>query len=108
MAFGSGEAAGTMLDIKPHHLQTSLFYAEKHLWADRGWSKGGAAAAKAGYVPMLKEYAAEVKAKGGPTFRAAPPCLPEIVLARFMLVRPDHIGEKNEIASGPSFSRASP
>jgi hypothetical protein len=31
-------------------------------WVEKGWSEGGAAAAKASYVPMLKEYAEKVTA----------------------------------------------
>jgi len=61
--------AADRLKIDPHELQAIMWYAEKHNWAEKGWSKGGPAAAKASYVPMLKEYAAQVQAKGGPTPR---------------------------------------
>jgi len=50
--------AAERLGLKPHQLQAILWYAEKHLWAEKGWAKGGAQAAKASYIPMLKAYAA--------------------------------------------------
>jgi hypothetical protein len=50
--------AADRLDMKPHQLQALMWYAEKHLWADKGWAKGGAQAAKASFIPMLKAYAA--------------------------------------------------
>jgi hypothetical protein len=58
--------AANRLDMDPHELQAIMWYAEKHHRAEKGYSKGGAAAAKASYVPMLKEYAAQVTAAGGP------------------------------------------
>jgi hypothetical protein len=58
--------AAKKLDMDPHELQAVLWYAEKHHWAEKSWSKGGAAAAKASYIPMLKEYAGKVTAAGGP------------------------------------------
>jgi hypothetical protein len=62
--------AADRVGMAPHELQAILWYAEKHHWAERGYSKGGAAAAKASYIPMLKEYAAQksaerAAAKGG-------------------------------------------
>jgi hypothetical protein len=58
--------AADKVGMDPHELQAVLWYAEKHHWAEQGWSKGGAAAAKASYVPMLKEYAeSTAAAKGG-------------------------------------------
>lgn len=59
------QAAERIGGMKPHELQAILWYAEKHLWAERKYSKGGAAAAKASYIPMLTEYAQHVTAHGG-------------------------------------------
>lgn len=55
-AFGQ---AADRLGMDAHQLQAILWYAEKHHWVERGYSKGGAAAAKASYIPMLKEYAGQ-------------------------------------------------
>jgi hypothetical protein len=64
--------AADKLGMDPHELQAIMWYAEKHHWAEQGWSKGGAAAAKASYIPQLREYAAQVTAAGGPeTFARA-------------------------------------
>lgn len=62
-AFGK---AAKKVGMDPHELQAVMWYAEKHHWAEQGYSKGGAAAAKASYVPMLKQYAESVTAAGGP------------------------------------------
>lgn len=56
--------AAERLNMDPHQLQAILWYAEKHVWADRKWSKGGAAAAKESYIPMLAEYAKQRAAAG--------------------------------------------
>jgi hypothetical protein len=58
--------AADRLDMKPHELQAIMWYREKLLWAERGWSKGGAAAAMESYVPRLKEFSEQVTAAGGP------------------------------------------
>ena len=55
--------AADRVGMDPHELQAILWYAEKHHWAEKGYSKGGAAAAKASYVPMLKEYAQQKMAE---------------------------------------------
>jgi hypothetical protein len=53
--------AADKLGMDPHELQAVIWYAEKHHWAEQGWAKGGAAAAKASYVPMLQSLAENVK-----------------------------------------------
>jgi hypothetical protein len=58
--------AADKLGMDPHQLQAIMWYAEKHHWAQKGWSKGGAAEAKASYIPQLREYASQVTAAGGP------------------------------------------
>jgi len=61
--------AADKLGMDSHELQAILWYAEKHEWAERGWAKGGAQAAKASYVPMLKSLAENVKS-GRPLMEA--------------------------------------
>jgi hypothetical protein len=56
--------AATRLKMDPHELQAILWYAEKHHWAEQGWAKGGAAEAKASYVPMLKSLAGRTWPQG--------------------------------------------
>jgi hypothetical protein len=50
--------AADRLGIKPHQLQAILWYGEKMHYAGKGYTKGGAAAALASYIPQLKQYAA--------------------------------------------------
>jgi hypothetical protein len=61
--------AANRLKLDPHELQAILWYAEKHHWAEQGWAKGGAQAAKASYVPMLKSLAENVQS-GTPVMEA--------------------------------------
>ena len=61
--------AASRLGMDPHELQAIMWYAEKHHWAEKGWAKGGAAAAKASYVPMLKSLSESV-AGGMPMMEA--------------------------------------
>ncbi|HET9373622.1 MAG TPA: hypothetical protein VFO40_01515 [Chthoniobacterales bacterium] len=55
------DKAAAKLGMDSHELQAIMWYAEKHHWAEKGWAKGGAAAAKASYVPMLEEYSKAVQ-----------------------------------------------
>lgn len=50
--------AASRLGLKPHQLHAILWYGEKMHYAQKGWTKGGASAALASYIPQLKEYAA--------------------------------------------------
>jgi hypothetical protein len=61
--------AADKLNLDPHELQAILWYAEKHHWAEKGWSKGGAAEAKASYIPMLKALSENI-AGGTPQMEA--------------------------------------
>lgn len=52
--------AADRLGMQPHELQAIIWYAEKQHWAEQGYAKGGAAAAKASYMPMLKALSGSV------------------------------------------------
>ena len=78
-AFGQ---AADRLGMKAHELQAIMWYAEKHLWAERGWAKGGAQAAKESYVPRLKEFAEAITTAGGPKSAGYLPRLTKYVQGR--------------------------
>ena len=83
--------AAKRLDMDPHELQAVMWYAEKHHWASQGWAKGGVQAAKASYVPMLKEYAAHVSAR--PSFKEVSP--EDFITGRNQTTRPGFLSDLN-------------
>jgi hypothetical protein len=50
--------AADKIGIKPHELQAIMWYGEKVHYANKGYTKGGASAALASFIPQLKSYAA--------------------------------------------------
>jgi hypothetical protein len=50
--------AADKLGMKPHQLQAILWYGEKVHYANKNYTKGGASAALASFIPQLKAYAA--------------------------------------------------
>jgi hypothetical protein len=55
--------AADKIGIKPHELQAIMWYGEKVHYANKGYTKGGASAALASFIPQLKSYA------GAPEFK---------------------------------------
>lgn len=49
--------AADQIGLKPHQLQAILWYGEKMHYAQMGYTKGGASAALASFIPQLKAYA---------------------------------------------------
>jgi hypothetical protein len=67
--------AADKLGMKPHELQAIMWYGEKVHYANKGYTKGGASAALASFIPQLKSYAAapEFKPSAADTRRARGP-----------------------------------
>jgi hypothetical protein len=58
------DQAAKKLGMDAHELQAIMWYGEKVHWADKGYSKGGTAAALESYIPQLREYAQQRQAAG--------------------------------------------
>jgi len=75
--------------MDPHEFQAIMWYAEKQHWVDQGWSKGGAQAAKASYIPQLKAYAEHVSKT--PAFKEVSP--EDFIAGRNKTTRPGFLSD---------------